>query len=89
MVYMDQNGDAEGNYTLVARKSHHILPQQYGLYPVGVFTLKENDNRILVSMYMLITDSSVSSRISASKPRRLSGRKLFPHLVSALNSFGF
>jgi atrial natriuretic peptide receptor A len=49
MVYMDQNGDAEGNYTLLARKSHHIFPQQYGLYPIGVFTLKEDDNRLLVS----------------------------------------
>ena len=49
MVYMDENGDAEGNYTLLARKRHLLFPQDYGLYPVGVFTLKENDNKILVS----------------------------------------
>jgi atrial natriuretic peptide receptor A len=49
MVYMDENGDAEGNYTLLARKRHLMFPQEYGLYPVGVFTLKENDNKILVS----------------------------------------
>jgi atrial natriuretic peptide receptor A len=49
MVYMDQNGDAEGNYTLLVRKPHHIFPQQFGLYPVGVFTLQENENRLLVS----------------------------------------
>jgi atrial natriuretic peptide receptor A len=46
---MDGNGDAEGNYTLLARKRHFLFPQEYGLYPVGVFTLKENDNKILVS----------------------------------------
>jgi hypothetical protein len=46
---MDENGDAESNYTLLARKRHLLLPQEYGLYPVGVFTLKENDNKILVS----------------------------------------
>ena len=49
MVYMDEKGDAESNYTLLARKRHLLIPQEYGLYPVGVFTLKENDNRILVS----------------------------------------
>lgn len=48
-MYMDENGDAESNYTLLARKRHLLFPQQYGLYPVGVFTLKENDNKILVS----------------------------------------
>jgi len=46
---MDEKGDAESNYTLLARKRHLLFPQEYGLYPVGVFTLKENDNRILVS----------------------------------------
>ena len=53
MVYMDENGDAESNYTLLARKRHHLFPQEYGLYPVGVFTLKENDNKILVSKPVL------------------------------------
>jgi atrial natriuretic peptide receptor A len=46
---MDENGDAESNYTLLARKRHLLFPREYGLYPVGVFTLKENDNKILVS----------------------------------------
>jgi hypothetical protein len=78
-VYMDQNGDAEGNYTVVARKSHHISPQQYGLYPVGVFTLKEDDSRLLVS-----TRSLHFGRFSLtgenSKPL------LFLHLVSGLHA---
>jgi atrial natriuretic peptide receptor A len=50
IVYMDENGDAEGNYTLLARKPHLVMPHEYGLYPVGVFTLKENDSRRLVSI---------------------------------------
>jgi hypothetical protein len=36
MMYMDGNGDAEGNYTLLGMKSRS--PGQYGLYPVGLFT---------------------------------------------------
>jgi hypothetical protein len=52
---MDHNGDAEGNYTLLARKPHRIFPQQYGLYPVGVFSLKQNDNRLLVSLHSTLS----------------------------------
>ena len=46
---MDENGDAESNYTLLDRKHHLLFPQEHGLYPVAVYTLKENDNKILVS----------------------------------------
>ncbi|KAL1132652.1 hypothetical protein AAG570_010604 [Ranatra chinensis] len=36
MMYMDDNGDAEGNYTLLGMQ---MSPTgQYGLYPVGLFT---------------------------------------------------
>ncbi|GIY46364.1 hypothetical protein CEXT_639201 [Caerostris extrusa] len=38
MVYMDENGDAEGNYTLIARKPVPGVNGEYGLYPVGVST---------------------------------------------------
>ncbi|PSN49480.1 Receptor-type guanylate cyclase Gyc76C [Blattella germanica] len=44
MVYMDENGDAEGNYTLLARQPHHLYPQEYGLYPVGIFTHSQDDS---------------------------------------------
>ena len=37
MVYMDENGDAEGNYTLVALKG------QNGLFPVGSFQLNDSN----------------------------------------------
>ncbi|GAB6020731.1 hypothetical protein CHUAL_003395 [Chamberlinius hualienensis] len=45
-VYMDKNGDAEGNYTLTARKPIPFTTNEFGLYPVGVFQLNENDNDI-------------------------------------------
>ncbi|XP_054290482.1 guanylate cyclase 32E [Macrosteles quadrilineatus] len=39
MVYMDENGDAAGNYTIIGRRPHHLTPGEFGLYPVGLFTL--------------------------------------------------
>ena len=50
MVYMDENGDAEGNYTLIARKPvPGSSPGDYGLFPVGVFQLHENRSQMPVS----------------------------------------
>ncbi|XP_071034347.1 guanylate cyclase 32E isoform X3 [Parasteatoda tepidariorum] len=48
MVYMDENGDAEGNYTLIARKHAPGINGGYGLYPVGVFQLHENRSAVPV-----------------------------------------
>lgn len=39
MVYMDENGDAAGNYTILGRRPHHLTPGEFGLYPIGLFTL--------------------------------------------------
>ncbi|KAF4520109.1 hypothetical protein B566_EDAN010265 [Ephemera danica] len=36
---MDENGDAEGNYTLVTRQRHRRSPGDFGLYPAGIFQL--------------------------------------------------
>ncbi|GJQ71688.1 hypothetical protein Trydic_g11383 [Trypoxylus dichotomus] len=44
MVYMDENGDAEGNYSLIARKPLPDNPSEYGLFPVGVFTLHRTND---------------------------------------------
>lgn len=42
MVYMDENGDAEGNYTLMARKRKTSDEgEKYGLFPVGTFGHRE------------------------------------------------
>ncbi|XP_059481353.1 guanylate cyclase 32E-like isoform X2 [Neocloeon triangulifer] len=36
---MDENGDAEGNYTLLTTRPHHKTPGDFGLYPAGTFLL--------------------------------------------------
>lgn len=48
-MYMDENGDAEGNYTLIARKMSKDKEKEYGLFPVGVFSLDRTDSRLPVS----------------------------------------
>jgi len=47
MIYMDENGDAEGNYTLVALD--HRPVRGYGLYPIGYFIGKEQGTNLPVS----------------------------------------
>lgn len=46
---MDENGDAEGNYTLIARKMSKNKENEYGLFPAGVFSLLRTDSRLPVS----------------------------------------
>ncbi|XP_012260738.2 guanylate cyclase 32E isoform X3 [Athalia rosae] len=42
MVYMDENGDAEGNYTLIAFGNNPENGEdRFGLYPIGYFVGKE------------------------------------------------
>ncbi|XP_054711371.1 guanylate cyclase 32E-like [Uloborus diversus] len=48
MVYMDKHGDAEGNYSLIARKPIPGAAGEFGLIPVGVFQLPENRSGIQV-----------------------------------------
>ncbi|XP_018338733.1 PREDICTED: guanylate cyclase 32E-like [Trachymyrmex septentrionalis] len=44
MVYMDENGDAEGNYTLIALDNQPV--KGYGLYPIGYFIGKEQGTNL-------------------------------------------
>ncbi|XP_043487729.1 guanylate cyclase 32E [Polistes fuscatus] len=44
MVYMDENGDAEGNYTLIAFDNQ--TSKGYGLYPIAYFVGKENGTNL-------------------------------------------
>lgn len=37
LVHMDSNADAEGNYTLLARRPHPTKDGAFGLFPVGGF----------------------------------------------------
>ncbi|XP_030761658.1 guanylate cyclase 32E [Sitophilus oryzae] len=48
IVYMDENGDAEGNYTLISRKPLPGKRDQYGLFPVGIFALPRTHSRLPV-----------------------------------------
>ncbi|KAB0802102.1 hypothetical protein PPYR_04288 [Photinus pyralis] len=41
MVYIDENGDAGGNYTLIARKHLKNHCEEYGLFPIGTFGLED------------------------------------------------
>ncbi|KAL4241106.1 hypothetical protein ACF0H5_001884 [Mactra antiquata] len=42
MLRINEVGDSEGNYSLIARDILEEDPTQYGMYPVGVFRLNEN-----------------------------------------------
>ncbi|XP_055316774.1 guanylate cyclase 32E isoform X2 [Sitodiplosis mosellana] len=46
-VYIDENGDAAGNYTILALKKDHRqdsnLSMTYGLYPIGTFGLPDSN----------------------------------------------
>ncbi|XP_033327038.1 guanylate cyclase 32E isoform X2 [Megalopta genalis] len=44
MVYMDENGDAEGNYTLIAMDDQPA--KGHGLYPIANFIGKENGTNL-------------------------------------------
>jgi len=49
---MDENGDAEGNYTLIAL-DHRPL-KGYGLYPIGYFVGKEQSTNLPVSKLLFL-----------------------------------
>lgn len=57
-VYIDENGDAAGNYTILALKKDHRrdsnLSMAYGLYPIGTFVLPDS-NQIPVSILSIHT----------------------------------
>lgn len=42
ILRINQHGDSEGNYSLVARDNLKDNPDEYGMYPVGVFRLNDN-----------------------------------------------
>lgn len=51
MVYMDENGDAEGNYTLIALDDRPA--RGHGLYPIAHFVGKEQGTNLPVSTTLL------------------------------------
>lgn len=48
---MDENGDAEGNYSLIARKPLPDNSNEYGLFPVGIFTVHRTHDALPVSEF--------------------------------------
>ena len=48
MVHMNALGDAEGNYTLIARKLSNTKTSKYGLFPIGVFLMPQNTSDLPV-----------------------------------------
>ena len=43
-MHMDDNGDAEGNYTLLARHWHESLYTNWTMLPVGHFEIGTNNS---------------------------------------------
>lgn len=51
-IYMDENGDAEGNYTLVSRQRQPNAIKGYGLFPAGGFTRLRNLTKNPVNFFI-------------------------------------
>lgn len=76
MVYVDENGDAEGNYSLVGRQ---MGPRGYGLYPVGAFTRNSNMSLPILSLTYDIDWISGHPPLAA-PPCGFRGEKCFSHM---------
>ena len=57
-VYMDENGDAEGNYTLIGKQQ--LGSDKYGLVPVGRFYLNHANDTGLHGLPVLGLDKDIS-----------------------------
>lgn len=54
MVHIDENGDAEGNYTVLALQPDRHNSSKHGLYPVAIFTkLPETQRNLPVILQCL------------------------------------
>lgn len=58
MVYMDENGDAEGNYTLIALDDS--ADKTPGLYPIAHFVGKEENTNLPVNIIFLASNTFLS-----------------------------
>lgn len=72
LVYIDENGDAAGNYTILSIKGvQDNSSMVYGLYPIGTFSAP-NGNQIPVNSQYLLFDFIISLTI----PRKLTNSVL-------------
>jgi len=49
-VYIDSNGDPQGNFTLLARRLDRDR-NSFSMYPVGSFLLDHNDTKLPVGSF--------------------------------------
>ncbi|KAK5645421.1 hypothetical protein RI129_006721 [Pyrocoelia pectoralis] len=68
MVYIDENADAGGNYTLIARKHLKNRCDEYGLFPIGTFGLEDRKTG-LPSLRMFEQFNWVGGKPPVSLPR--------------------
>ena len=53
MVYMDEHGNTEGNYTLIHRQK---VNGKIGLHPAGVFQIRGSGSDLPVSQHPKLSD---------------------------------
>lgn len=52
MVYIDENGDAAGNYTILQRRRiQNTTKNEYGLIPIGTFINPEDEMLSVSTIY--------------------------------------
>lgn len=54
ILRINELGDSEGNYSLIARDVLEEDSDQYGMFPVGVFRLNENLSALPVSLLIYL-----------------------------------
>ncbi|XP_066906128.1 guanylate cyclase 32E [Halyomorpha halys] len=80
MVYMDENGDAEGNYTLLVRRAGPT--GKYGLYPVGVYTYRSGQSNPLPELHLTSDIEWVNGEVPiAEPPCGFTGEKCISHTM--------
>ena len=64
-IYIDENGDAEGNYVVLARQPFTSLHSNYSVLPVGNFSLEENATMPVTRRYTFIGHFIASNKVNA------------------------
>ncbi|CAB0016883.1 unnamed protein product [Nesidiocoris tenuis] len=82
MGYMDSNSDAEGNYTLLARRDP--VPGNYGLYPVGGFSYRRISDSLPVLNLMTEIDWVNGEPPIAVPPCGFLGEKCVTHTMEIM-----
>lgn len=63
LVYIDENGDAAGNYTILSIKSSQNDSNEYGLYPIGTFNAPQLiEIPVSLSFFYCLHDGLIATR---------------------------